>query len=63
MIEAILEKLPDADKNLLMCAFEGDISQEVTLADGTFIGVNVYVTNSIEVIEQINRWLHGRRKC
>ena len=61
MIKQILEKLSDADKKLLMCAFEGDFSQEVSLADGTFLGVNIYITDSIEVIEEINRWLHGRR--
>ena len=63
MIKEILEQLPDADKKLLMCAFEGDLSQEVILDDGTFLGVNVYVTDSIEVIEEINHWLHGRRIC
>lgn len=62
MIKEILEKLSDADKQLLMCALEGDLSQEVALADGTFIGVNIYVTASVEVIEEINHWLYGRRK-
>ena len=62
MIKEIVEQLSDIDKQRLMCACEGDFSQEISLDDGTFIGMNVYVTDSIEVIEQINRWLHGRRK-
>ena len=62
MIRGIIEQLSDADRKLLMCAFEDDFSQEIPLADGTFIGMNVYVTDEIEVIEEINSWIHGRRK-
>jgi hypothetical protein len=62
VIKDIIDKLDEKDKSRLMYAFENDFSQEVTLDDGTFIGVNIYATDSIEVIEEINRWLHGRRK-
>lgn len=63
MIKKIIEQLPDIDRQQLLCACEGDFSKEIPLDDGTFIGMNVYITDSIEVIEQINRWLHGRRRC
>ena len=63
MIKEILDKLSTDDCKRLQYALENDFSQEVALDDGTFIGVNIYVTEGIEVIEQINSWLYGRRKC
>lgn len=63
MIKDILDNLSAKDRDQLQYALENDFSQEVLLDDGTFIGINVYVTECIEVIEQINNWLYGRRKC
>lgn len=61
MVKEVLENLSIADREQLRLAFENDFSQEITLDDGTFIGVNIYNTDGIDVIEKINIWVHGRR--
>lgn len=62
MVREILRNLDSKDRAKLQYAFENDFSQEVILDDGTFIGVNVYNTMGIVVIEKVSKWLHGRRK-
>lgn len=62
MVREVLNNLNPKDRAILQIAFENDFSQEIPLADGTFIGVNVYSTIGITIIEKVNTWLHGRRK-
>lgn len=62
VVREVLNNLDPKDRAQLQIAFENDFSQEIPLADGTFIGVNVYNTMGIVIIEKVNKWLHGRRK-
>lgn len=62
VVREILKNLDSKDRAQLQYALENDFSQEIILEDGTFIGVNIYNTMGIVVIEKINKWLHGRRK-
>ena len=61
MVKEVLNNLSLADREQLRLAFENDFSQEIPLGDGTFIGVNIYNTDGIIIIEKINTWVHGRR--
>ena len=61
MIKDILLNLNKEDVALLKYAFEQDFSQEVHLPDGTFVGVNIYNTVGVEILDQANNWIHGRR--
>ena len=61
MVKEVLENLNPTDKATLMYAFNNEFSQEIPLKDGSFIGVNIYNTTGIEIIDEVNTWLHGRR--
>lgn len=54
---------PDRRKEIML-AFNEERSMTLDLEDGTFLGVHVYVTPQIEVIQQAGFWIQGKvKKC
>lgn len=59
MIRAILDSLTDAERKLLMYAFENGISQHVDLVDNHYIGVNVEHISFLKPEEKAGKWSYG----
>lgn len=58
-IREILDSLASNQKAQLMYAFENSFSQRINLTDGSFIGVNIEKTDSIEIIQAAGFWTHA----
>lgn len=58
-IKQILSSLTPAQRDQLMYAFENEFSQRIVLSDNSFIGVNVQLTDEIEVIETAGLWTYA----
>ena len=57
-----LDALPDNERRRLVYAFEAQLTQTVQQKDGTFIGVNVRPSKTIEILQTCGQWVIGRNK-
>jgi len=61
MIKPILDSLRPDQKDLLMYAFENNISQRVKLKDGRFIGVHINEDSDTIIEERVGNWVIGKK--
>lgn len=60
MITESFSKLPENEKQALLYALQQGFNYMVTSEDGSFVGVNIKVTDEMEVLETQNEWTAGR---
>ena len=64
MIKELLASLPREDSELLMYAFEQDISKVIKLLDNKWLGVNIRLVDSdMIILEDAGSFTYGEYRC